>query len=249
MSSTIGENLRLTLFGQSHSPAVGMTMEGLPAGFAFDPEALSRFLARRAPGRNAWSTPRKEADEPEFLSGLVGNTTCGTPLTAIIRNTNTRSGDYSLLKTVPRPGHADFPAEIKYSGFQDAAGGGHFSARLTAPLCVAGGICLQFLAREGIRIQAHIASIGSIRDEGDPFASVAEKEFPTLSDARGAEMRALIAEKREAGDSIGWLEKLLGKVKETWEDFKGALDFSNLKQSFGQLKEALAALAKVVKDA
>ena len=203
MSSTIGENLRLTLFGQSHSPAVGMTLEGLPAGFAFDPEALSRFLARRAPGRNAWSTPRKEADEPEFLSGLVGNTTCGTPLTAIIRNTNTRSGDYSLLKAVPRPGHADYPAEIKYSGFQDAAGGGHFSARLTAPLCVAGGICLQFLAREGIRIQAHIASIGSIRDEGDPFASVAEKEFPTLSDARGAEMRALIAEKREAGDSIG----------------------------------------------
>ena len=203
MSSSIGENLRLTLFGQSHSPAVGMTLEGLPAGFTFDPEELARFLARRAPGRNAWSTPRKEADEPEFLSGLTGNTTCGVPLTAVIRNTNVRSGDYSLLKKIPRPGHADYPAEVKYAGYQDAAGGGHFSARLTAPLCVAGGLCLQFLAREGIRIQAHIASIGSVRDEGDPFLSVAAKDFPTLSDERGAEMQALIAGKRGEGDSIG----------------------------------------------
>ena len=205
MSSTIGENLRLTIFGQSHSPAIGMTLEGLPAGFTFDPEKLDRFLARRAPGKNAWSTPRKEADAPEFLSGLVGNTTCGVPLTAIIRNTNTRSGDYSLLKTVPRPGHADYTAEVKYGGYQDVAGGGHFSARLTAPLCIAGGLCLQFLEREGILIRAHIAAIGGIPDEGDPMESVAEKEFPTISDAQGEKMKALIARKRAEGDSIGGL--------------------------------------------
>ena len=203
MSSTIGENLRLTVFGQSHSPAIGMTLEGLPAGFTLDPEALSCFLARRAPGKNAWSTPRKEADLPEFLSGLVGNTTCGTPLTAIIRNTNTRSGDYAGLKTVPRPGHADYTAEIKYFGHQDAAGGGHFSGRLTAPLCVAGGICLQYLEARGIQVRAHIYSIGEILDTGDPTVSVAEKEFPALSEERGEQMKALIAEKRAEEDSVG----------------------------------------------
>ena len=203
MSSTIGENLRLTVFGQSHSPAIGMTLEGLPAGFTLDLEALSRFLARRAPGKNAWSTPRKEADLPEFLSGLVGNTTCGTPLTAIIRNTNTRSGDYAALKTVPRPGHADYTAEIKYFGHQDAAGGGHFSGRLTAPLCVAGGICLQYLETRGIQVRAHIYSIGEILDTGDPTVSVAEKEFPAFSEERGEQMKALIAEKRAEEDSVG----------------------------------------------
>ena len=203
MSSSVGENLRVTIFGQSHSPAIGMTMEGLPAGFPVDMEKLNRFLARRAPGQNAWSTPRKEADTPEFLSGLAGNTTCGTPMTAIIRNTNTRSGDYSLLKKIPRPGHADYTAQIKYGGFQDAAGGGHFSGRLTAPLCIAGGICLQFLEAEGIRIRAHIAAIGGIPDEGNPEESIAEKEFPTLSDIQGEKMRALIAGKRAEGDSVG----------------------------------------------
>ena len=203
MSSSVGENLRVTIFGQSHSAAIGMTMEGLPAGFPVDMEKLNRFLARRAPGQNAWSTPRKEADVPEFLSGLAGNTTCGTPMTAIIRNTNTRSGDYSLLKKIPRPGHADYTAQIKYGGFQDAAGGGHFSGRLTAPLCIAGGICLQFLEAEGIRIRAHIAAIGGIPDEGNPEESVAEKEFPTLSDVQGEKMRALIAGKRAEGDSVG----------------------------------------------
>ena len=203
MSSSIGENLRITLFGQSHSPAVGMTLEGLPAGFEIDPEALERFLARRAPGRNAWSTPRREADTPEFLGGLVGNVTCGTPITAILRNGNTRSGDYELLRRVPRPGHADYTAQIKYFGHQDAAGGGHFSARLTAGLCVGGGICKQYLEARGIRIRAHIAALGGIRDEGNPEEDVSEKEFPTLSEERGAEMQARIAEARADGDSVG----------------------------------------------
>ena len=203
MSSSIGENIRLTLFGQSHSPAIGMTLEGIPAGNRLDPEQLNRFLARRAPGRNAWSTQRKESDRPEFLSGLVNDTTCGVPITAVIRNGDARSGDYALLKEIPRPGHADYAAEIKYRGFQDVAGGGHFSGRLTAPLCIAGGICLQLLAAEGIQVFARIASIGGIDDESPFSAPVADKDFPVVNDEKGAEMRALIAEKKAAGDSVG----------------------------------------------
>ncbi len=203
MSSSIGENLRLTIFGQSHSPAVGMTLEGVPAGENLDFDALAAFLRRRAPGQNAWSTARKEADRPEFLSGLVGNTTCGTPLTAIIRNTDTRSKDYSALKITPRPGHADFTAEVKYHGFQDFAGGGHFSGRLTAPLCVAGGICLQLLAREGITVISRIAAIGGVQDEGELLSSTAEKDFPTVNDARGEKMRERIAQAKAEGDSVG----------------------------------------------
>ena len=203
MSSSYGENIRLTIFGQSHSAAVGMTLEGLPAGQAVDPETLSRFLRRRAPGRNAWSTPRREADEPEFVSGLVNGRTCGTPLTALIRNSDTRPADYASFREIPRPGHADYTAEIKYRGFQDIAGGGHFSGRLTAPLCVAGGICLQLLAREGVRVFARIASIGDVPDEGELTEPLPEKDFPTLSDSRGAEMEALIAARRAEGDSVG----------------------------------------------
>ena len=130
MSSTYGENLHLTIFGQSHSPAIGVTVEGIPAGEKVDLDELQRFLNRRAPGKNAWSTPRKEADAPEILSGLVNGYTCGAPLTAIIRNTNTRSQDYANLAVTPRPGHADYTAEVKYGGYQDRAGGGHFSGRL-----------------------------------------------------------------------------------------------------------------------
>ena len=203
MSSSIGENLRLTLFGQSHSPAIGMTLEGIPAGQTLDLHQLDAFLARRAPGRNAWSTARREADRPEFLSGLVEQVTCGVPLTAIIRNGDTRSGDYSLLKEIPRPGHADYPAEVKYRGFQDYAGGGHFSARLTAPLCVAGGICLQLLSREGIRVFARILSIGEISDAGAFTSPVSEKDFPVVDDTQGRLMQRLIALKKAEGDSVG----------------------------------------------
>ena len=203
MSSTYGENLHLTIFGQSHSPAIGVTVEGIPAGEKVDLDELQRFLDRRAPGKNVWSTPRKEADAPEILSGLVNGYTCGAPLTAIIRNTNTRSQDYANLAVTPRPGHADYTAEVKYGGYQDRAGGGHFSGRLTAPLCIAGGICLQILAREGITVVSRIASIAGITDEGELTGSLAGKEFPVVSDARGEEMREAIAAAREAGDSVG----------------------------------------------
>ena len=203
MSSSYGENIKITIFGQSHAAAVGVTIEGLPAGKKIDRDALQRFLARRAPGGNAWSTARKEADQPEFLCGLVGDTTCGTPLTAIIRNTDTRSKDYSALKRVPRPGHADFTAEVKYHGFQDYAGGGHFSGRLTAPLCIAGGICLQLLREKGIEVFSRIQAIGGILDEGELTASTAEKAFPTVSDQAGERMQARIAAAKAEGDSVG----------------------------------------------
>ena len=159
MSSSYGKNLKITIFGQSHSAAIGVTVEGLPAGFRVDMDRLNAFLGRRAPGKSPLSTPRKEADAPEFLSGLVADTLCGTPLTAIIRNTNTRSGDYDNLRDVPRPGHADFTAQAKFGGAQDVAGGGHFSGRLTAPLCIAGGIAKQILAEKGIFIKACTASV------------------------------------------------------------------------------------------
>ena len=201
--SQYGEHLHLTIFGQSHAPAIGMTLEGLPAGEAIDMEALQGFLNRRAPGQNEWSTPRKEADVPEFLSGLVGNVTCGAPLTAIIRNTNTRSGDYAGLSVVPRPGHADFTAAVKYGGHADFAGGGAFSGRLTAPLCIAGGICLQLLRRRGITVISRIAAIGGVTDTAPLTASTAGKPFPVVEDAAGEAIRAAIAAAKAEGDSVG----------------------------------------------
>lgn len=203
MSSTYGENLHLTIFGQSHSPAIGMTLEGIPAGEQLDFDQLQRFLERRAPGRSAYSTARKEADAPEFLSGLRGSTTCGAPLTAIIRNGDTRSKDYAPFSAVPRPGHADYTANVKYFGYQDYAGGGHFSGRLTAPLCIAGGICLQLLQRRGIEVISRIRSIGEVEDPAPLTASTAEKAFPTVDEAAGEAMQAAIAQAKARGDSLG----------------------------------------------
>ena len=203
MSSSYGENLRLTIFGESHAFAVGMTLEGIPAGEVIDSETLQQFLNRRAPGQNSWSTSRREPDVPEFLCGLKNGYTCGTPITAILRNTNTRSADYALLYSTPRPGHADYTAQVKYGGFQDAAGGGHFSGRLTAPLCLAGGICLQLLKREGITVISRIAEIGGVEDRAELTWSTAEKEFPVVDDARGEAMRKRIAEAKAEGDSVG----------------------------------------------
>ena len=203
MSSSYGNNLKLTIFGQSHSAAIGMTLEGVPAGFEIDMDALSQFMGRRAPGRNEFSTPRKEADAPEFLSGLVGNVTCGAPVTAIIRNTNTRSSDYDELKTLPRPGHADYTAEVKYGGYQDHSGGGDFAGRLTAPLCIAGGICLQILEKQGISVISRIESIADIHDEGEFLTDVSGKDFPTVSDEKAQLMKECILKAKSAADSVG----------------------------------------------
>ena len=163
MASSIGHSVRLTIFGQSHSEAIGCTVEGLPAGIEVDLDELQAFLERRAPGRSDTSTARREPDRPRILSGLVDGHTCGAPLSAIIENTDTRSQDYDGLRRVPRPGHADYPAFVRYGNHHDVAGGGHFSGRLTAPLCIAGGIALQALAAMNIRVVAHIAQLGPER--------------------------------------------------------------------------------------
>ena len=207
MSSTYGENLKLSIFGQSQGPAIGVVLDGIPAGLPVDVEKLQAFLNRRAPGQNDWSTPRKEEDRPEFLGGILDGYTWGAPIAAVIYNKNTRSGDYSNLKDCPRPGHADYTAQVKYGGFQDAAGGGHFSGRLTAPLCIAGGLCKQWLEEMGIRIGAHIFQIAGIEDNPfDPLAPQLDKvksDFPVLNTKAGKTMQYQIAEARENGDSVG----------------------------------------------
>lgn len=207
MSSTYGENLKLSIFGQSHGPAIGMVLDGIPAGLPVDPDQLQAFLNRRAPGQNDWSTPRKEEDRPEFLGGILDGFTCGAPIAAVIYNKNARSGDYANLKDCPRPGHADYTAQVKYGGFQDTAGGGHFSGRLTAPLCIAGGLCKQWLEKMGIRIGAHILAIGECGDTYfdpmDPELETVGHDFPVLDPDSGEAMRALITEARSAGDSVG----------------------------------------------
>lgn len=211
MSSVFHGAITVSIFGQSHAPGIGVVVDGLPAGEKIDLDELQAFLTRRAPGTGSWSTPRKEADAPEILSGLADGVTCGAPLAAVIRNTNTRSKDYSNLRDIPRPGHADFTAQMKYGGWQDVAGGGHFSGRLTAPLCIAGGICKQILARRGITVGAHIAGIGGIPDTAyDPVNVTAEdllltskKRFPVLDDAAGEQMQAAIEQARSELDSLG----------------------------------------------
>ena len=208
MSSTFGESLKLSIFGQSHGPAIGMTLDGIPAGLPVDPDKLQVFLNRRAPGGHDWSTAREEADRPEFLAGLLDNYTCGAPIAAVISNTNTRSDDYDNLKKQPRPGHADYTAQVKYGGYQDAAGGGHFSGRLTAPLCIAGGLCMQWLEQMGIYVGARIVSIGKIRDDTsfdsiNPQLHLISSDFPVLSETAGNRMKDVIAAAKAEGDSVG----------------------------------------------
>ena len=209
MSSIYGENIKLSIFGQSHGNAIGMTMDGIPAGLPVDTDALQKFLNHRAPGLHDFATPRKEADIPEFLSGIVDGYTCGAPIAAMIHNTNTRSADYSNLKNCPRPGHADYTAQIKYGGYQDAAGGGHFSGRLTAPLCIAGGLCKQWLEANGIRIAAHLSMCAGVDDGPDaldwvnPDLDRIRTDFPVINEEAGKKMRDAIAAVKADGDSTG----------------------------------------------
>jgi len=211
MSSTWNGEFSVTVFGQSHADAIGVTVDGLPAGHKLDLVALQAFLNRRAPGNGEWSTPRTEADHPEILCGLCDGYTCGAPLTVIIRNTDTRPPDYNNLRETPRPGHADYTAGVKYGGYQDAAGGGHFSGRLTAPLCIAGGICLQLLAEEGIRIGAHIAELAGVPDtcynpvsvDAQTLALAGSRSFPVLEQTAGTAMRQAIAQAKTELDSLG----------------------------------------------
>lgn len=159
MASVFGNNIKLSIFGQSHSEAIGMSFDGLPCGFEIDMDELQLFISRRAPGRSELTSKRSEKDVPEFVSGLFDGKTCGAPLAALIYNEDVRSVDYENIKDSPRPSHADFTAEGKFRGYQDYKGGGHFSGRLTAALCVAGGIAIQMLERNGIKVKAVLESV------------------------------------------------------------------------------------------
>ena len=206
-----GVNLKLKIYGGSHDERIGMILSGIPAGEVIDLDALRAFMARRAPGNDKFATARKEPDEPVFLSGLDGNVTNGEPIEAVIYNTNQRSGDYSSLSDIPRPSHADYAARVKYGEGVDLRGGGHFSGRLTAPMCIAGGICLQILARRGIDVCAHILSVKGERDESfdlvDPakvdFNTIKAKRFATISPSAEEKMREIIEMARLDGDSVG----------------------------------------------
>lgn len=210
--NTLGNKLRVTVFGQSHASAIGCVIDGLPSGFKPDMDRVAAFMARRAPGQNnAWSTTRKEADIPEILCGMVDGVTCGAPLTAVIHNSDQHSKDYSGLKRIPRPSHADYTAMIKYGESYDIRGGGQFSGRLTAPLCFAGALALQLLEQRGVSVAAHISQIGSIYDTSPDFATVDKdtlsqlegKSLAVFSDSVGFAMRQTMEEIRMAADSVG----------------------------------------------
>lgn len=207
MISQYGDNLKLAIFGSSHGPEIGMTLEGIPAGLPVDMEKLQSFLNRRASGKNAWSTARQEADIPHFQHGLAGGSTDGDVIRAVMYNGNVRKADYNNLKHIPRPGHADFTAWMKYGQDFDMSGGGPFSGRMTAPLCIAGGLCKQWLEVMGIRIGGHIAWVSDIDDKRfDPLSpdlDGVQEDFPVLSRVCGQQMQEAIAEAKKQGDSLG----------------------------------------------
>ncbi len=211
MSSTFGKNIRISIFGQSHSDSIGVVMDGLPAGHKIDFEELMDFMSRRAPGRDEYSTPRFEEDAPEVLSGLKDDVLCGAPLAMIIKNKNIRPSDYSDIQRKARPGHADYTSWLKYGDARDHTGGGHFSGRLTAPLCIAGGIILQLLAEEEVYVGAHINEISTVRGERfDPikirvndFNAIRKRDFPVHDIRAGELMKREIESAKQDLDSVG----------------------------------------------
>ncbi len=216
MSSEIGSRVKLSLFGESHGDMIGCTLHNLPAGEVIDMEEVLAHMARRAPGNDPTATSRKESDMPQVVSGYYAGVTTGTPLTAIIPNENTRSGDYAAQVSVPRPGHADYTGFVRYNGANDVRGGGHFSGRLTAPLVFAGAVCRQILAHRGVQIGAHILRIADVCDEPfDPIHVDAEQlellsasAFSLIDPTKEPLMRAAVEAARKTADSVGGVIEL-----------------------------------------
>lgn len=209
MSNLLGNRFRVLIYGQSHAPSIGAVIEGLPAGFKPDWEAVYAFMARRAPGSNPMSTARREADLPEILSGLnERGETCGAPLAMRIINGDHRSQDYDQLRDVPRPGHADYSASVKFGGANDIRGGGQFSGRLTAPLCFAGALAMQLLEKEGIRVRAHIAQIADVHDFAinparPALDAISSGELAVIDPNAAQRMRDAVLNAKSDGDSVG----------------------------------------------
>ena len=202
--------MRHMIFGESHGPAIGVVLEGVPAGLELDLEAVQRELDRRKPGQDPTATARRESDTVQVLSGVFEGKTTGAPLAMLIPNSDQHSQDYEAIRYTPRPGHGDYAGFIKSQGCQDYRGGGHFSGRLTAPLCIAGGIAKQILARRGIFVGAHLSEAAGIPDTAFPLhptpellSAVAAKDFPVLDEEAGARMQQAILEARQEGDSVG----------------------------------------------
>ncbi len=233
MKNTFGNHLTVTLFGESHGPAIGAVLDGLAPGIAVDEATICRMLSLRKP-HGAISTTRIEADTVEFLSGVVNGVTTGTPLTFIIRNENTKSDDYAAIQTVMRPAHADYPARCKYHGFEDTRGGGHFSGRITAALVAAGAIVLSALEKKGVVIGTHITRCAGIADRAfdklaDDITALSAAQFPVLDAQKGEQMQAAILAAKQDGDSVGGILEtaILGLpagIGEPWFDtFEGML--------------------------
>ena len=211
MRANFGEHFKLTIFGESHGPAIGVVIDGLPAGARIDEDYIARQMARRAPGNDPTATARKEADAVRILSGVLNGRATGAPLCAVIENTNTRSGDYKNIAASMRPGHADYAGYVKYNGMNDPRGGGHFSGRLTAPLVFAGSVARLLLQEKGVTIGAHIAAIADAADERfDPvnvdawtLCKLTESRFPLLCPEKEAAMREAVAAARAEKDSVG----------------------------------------------
>lgn len=210
MAATYKNHIELTIFGESHGKAIGIVIGNLPSGIHIDEQEIAKDMKRRAPGQNLMSTARKEADRVEIISGLQDGITTGAPLTGIIYNRDQHSKDYSLLKSYMRPGHSDYPAYVKYHGHNDVRGGGHFSGRITAPIVFAGNIAKQILKQKGIRVGAHILSIGSIQDKkfdmninDDILDALLEKPYPTLDNGVFSKMEETILQARRDLNSVG----------------------------------------------
>ena len=211
MSATWGKKIRYTIFGESHGKGIGMTIDGLPPGFEIDLAEVKREMARRAPGQNLLSTDRQEKDAFVIWSGFINGKTTGTPLCAIIENQDQRSADYEAMDQKFRPGHADYSGYIKYNGFNDIRGGGHFSGRLTAPLVFAGAVAKQLLRLEGITIGSHIQRIGSISEphfdavniEHEFLQQLSHQEFSVIDPLISKQMQECILSAKSAGDSVG----------------------------------------------
>ncbi|MDD8048094.1 MAG: chorismate synthase [Thomasclavelia sp.] len=210
MSATYKNNIELTIFGESHGKAIGITIGNLPSGIKLDQELIKKDMAKRAPGNDKMSTARKEKDEVEIISGIEDGITTGAPLTGLIYNSDQHSKDYSVLKENMRPGHSDYPAYVKYHGFNDVRGGGHFSGRITAPIVFAGAIAKQILLQQGIKIASHISSIKNIEDEkfgvdipSDLIEKLNKESRPTINPSILEKMKELIEETRMNQDSVG----------------------------------------------
>lgn len=207
MKNTFGNNISITLFGESHGEAIGCVLDGIAPGIEVDEEFIASQMEKRK-GINSISTPRREADKVRILSGVFEGRTTGTPIALMIENQTQHSEDYSSTKDLARPGHADFTAQCKYGGFQDYRGGGHFSGRITAPIVAAGAICLKALNKKGIEIGTHISSCAGVKDRefeklGEDIELLKTKEMPTLCDKAGEDMISAIESARKEGDSVG----------------------------------------------